>query len=240
MRLAHEAERDADNSALISLIDEVLSQPDITQYPEFQATVRLERAYAFSTDTIGLNNEQARFVQSELAWIRAHLGSSLNAQLTQLLQSVDGLTCLVVGTESTDIAALLRARQLLGDACTAASPAFSAPLCNLLYLRAEAFLLIARRAIAQSPPIEVTDLPEVLAAFVRRQNAENYTASRRLAFSYHVAAATGSYELWRFDPAAGRVATIAGLTLLNQSFVMMLGAANQQPSVIGPSPCVAS
>src|SRR5690242_15322090 len=92
-RLAHKAEQDANNQGLISLINEILSQPDIARYPKFQATVRLERAHALSTDANGLNNAQARFVQSELEWIRAHLGSSVNAQLTRLLQFIEGLSC---------------------------------------------------------------------------------------------------------------------------------------------------
>jgi len=79
--LAHEAERDADDSALISLIDEVLSQHGIAQYPEFQATVRLERAHALSTDAKGLNNEQARFVQSERAFLVITAGSGSAACL---------------------------------------------------------------------------------------------------------------------------------------------------------------
>lgn len=233
--LSFDAERSGNSSELVAVADKILSLSDVKEYPHFAASVRLERAYALSMDARGVSESQARSLRTEVTEATDGLRNKgqLDPRLGNLRVFIDGTTSLVLGVNSASPELLIEANALLHKAANVAKPVFPIPVARLFAARTAAFLAIAART-GIAGAVMPDRLYKDLNLLTQRENAKSYTIAKRFAYSYHLTAATLSHELWLLG-ARPKISDSSDsqLDFLNRSFTMAMGAAHQQPDVVG-------
>lgn len=237
MAATQRAETSGDFAKAVAAADEILHQSDIDSFPEFAATVRLERGY-LQVSSGTLSTEAAHGLVSDIALVDRALKSP-PSELVAVRSITEGAALLVLASEVGSYEQAMSAHDLLGLAVRTSGSSRLVALARLLDTRALGRALAIQRTVGAHDTADTgQQCRQALDALMLPEQAQQYRRSSAAASAYHEVVAEAALEVY-FAEAKSKDPTSQSTALkyLNMSFTACF-AHSQAWRALPPTPFV--
>jgi|GEM_PF-7067032 len=218
MAATQRAEASGDFAKAIAIADEILRQSDIDSFPEFAATVRLERGY-LQVSSGALSTEGAHSLVNDVAVVDSALKSP-PAELVAVRSITEGAALLVLASQGASYQQVMSAHDLLGLAGRTSGSGRLVALARLLDTRALSRALAIQRSVGtHDTTVTGQHCRQALDALMLPEQAQQYLRSSAAASAYHEVVAEAALEVYFAEATAkDSISQSTALKYLNMSF----------------------